>query len=325
MAVCGACSKSTYEISCNATICNYTLPSGNVATLANFTETEEGTGFYVNNSQGAIYNNSKHDRLYLANFDVIGAPYNTFGGGWGGSRTVSQECALWMCIQTYEVKTLSSHQVQSVVHNFSGPLNNSISGGFSGRDNYTFPALPAEMHAKGNVNYTVNMFAYDIFGIYLAPFFNGTIFLNLASQKPTNDYVQAIWNGTENLDGWIKNLALSMTNVVRTDVPMTDELYNGTGLQLGVRIRWEWLILPAAMVGLSLLFLIVTILRTARSPAKAWKGSPLAILFLDVDQEIRTRASNHLDEFKGIERSVGRTKVVIKKHPEGKWILKGVS
>ena len=116
-----------------------------------------------------------------------------------------------------------------------------------------------------------------------------------------------------------------MTNVVRTTIPMTDELYNGTGFQLGVRVRWEWLVLPAAMVGLSLLFLMATIIRTARSPVKAWKGSPLAVLFLDIDQEIRTRASNHLNDFKGIERSVGRTKVVIKKHPEGKWILREVS
>lgn len=325
MAVCGACSESKYEKSCNATICNYTLPSGNVATLANFSETGEGTGFYVNNSQGAIYNSSKYDRFYLANFDVLGAPYNTFSEGWPNSETISQECALWMCVQAYEVKTLSSNQVQLAVHNFSGPVNSSFPGGWSGADNFTFPPLPSEMHARASVNYTVNIDAYMIFTIYLAPFFNGTIFLNLESQKPTNDYVQAIWNGTENLDAWIKNLALSMTNVVRTTIPMTDELYSGTGLQLGVRVRWEWLVLPAAMVGLSLFFLIATIIRTVRSPVKAWKGSPLAVLFLDIDQEIRTRASNHLNDFKGIERSVGGTKVVIEKHPEGKWILKGIS
>jgi hypothetical protein len=325
VAVCGACSESTYERSCNVTNCNYILPSGNVATLANNTAGDEGIGFYVNNSQGAIYNSSKHDRFYLANFDVLGAPYSSLARPWPNSETVSQECALWMCVQTYEVKTLSSKQVQSVLHNFSGPVNSSIPEQWGYGDNFTFPPLPSEMHARANVNYTLNIDAYMVFGAYLAPFFDGVIFLDIESQDPTNDYVQAIWNGSENLDAWIKNLALSMTNVVRITNPMTDELYNGTGLQLGVRVRWEWLALPAAMVGLSLLVLIATIIRTATSPVKAWKGSPLAVLFLDVDQEIRTRASNHLNDFKGIERSVGRTKVVMKKHLEGNWMLKGVS
>jgi hypothetical protein len=267
MAVCGACSEPTYERSCNETNCNCTLPSGNVATLANNTDADEGIGFYVNNSQGAIYSSSKHAIFYLANFDVLGAPYGTLGGQWANWETVSQECALWMCVQTYEVKSLSSKQVQSVLHNFSGLVNSSFpEDGWGEGDNFTLPPLPSEMHARANVNYTLNIDAYMIFGTYLAPFFDGAIFLNTQRQDPTNDHVQVIWNGSENLDVWIKNLALSMTNVVRITNPMTDELYNGTGLQRGVRVRWEWLALPAAMVGLSLLFLIATITFAAISP-----------------------------------------------------------
>lgn len=159
---------------------------------------------------------------------------------------------------------------------------------------------------------------------YLLPFFNGSIFLNLESQLPTSDSVQALWNGSADLDSWIKNLGTSMTNVVRANSPSSDPLYNGQAYQLGVNIRWEWLALPIAMVALSLLFLVIIIFETHNSPVAAWKGSPLALLFFDVDPETKGKISGQTHRFKGIERSVGRTKVVLKTGPGGKWMFKGV-
>jgi aspartate/tyrosine/aromatic aminotransferase len=60
------------------------------------------------------------------------------------------------------------------------------------------------------------------------------------SSVTSSDTVEAIWNGSVvGIDIWVKNLAVSMTNVVRTSAPPTNSHYNGTAYQSGIRVRWE--------------------------------------------------------------------------------------
>jgi len=137
------------------------MVSGTTASLTNFKENDEGVGFFVAPTTGQIYDSSKEDRLYIANFDVFGAPYNSFASQtWDNKSTVSSECALWMCIQTYHVTQFSFNQVQTVVHNFS-TINATLGGSFSGADNFTYPPLPVEMNPTSSpTNYTVNILAW---------------------------------------------------------------------------------------------------------------------------------------------------------------------
>ena len=154
--------------------------------------------------------------------------------------------------------------------------------------------------------------------------FNGSL---LFQERPsfTDDYLQAMWNASADLDGWIKNLALSMTNVVRTtNTSGPFGLYDGTGYQLGVQIHWPWITLPAVLVAMSLIILIVTIVQTARSPVKAWKGSPLALLFMDVDPSLKKAATGQMENFNGIEDLIGITKVVMKPDGDADWIIKAL-
>jgi hypothetical protein len=53
-----------------------------------------------------------------------------------------------------------------------------------------------------------------------------------------------------------------------------------------VHVRWPWLILPGALVVLSLVFLVVTILHTRNQ--YIWKLSPLALLFSDLSVKAPT-------------------------------------
>ena len=87
-------------------------------------------------------------------------------------------------------------------------------------------------------------------------------------------------------------------------------------------MRWRWIILPAVLVLSSLLILIVTIVKTARSPVQAWKGSPLALLFTDVDQDIRRRAEGRIDVYQSLEDSVGKIEVMMKNDEHGNWAFK---
>jgi hypothetical protein len=77
-----------------------------------------------------------------------------------------------------------------------------------------------------------------------------------ASFMPSSDIILGIWNSTTNLDSWINNVVASMTNGVRRTARMSQLVYSGTAYQLGVMVRWMWLILPLAMAILSILLLI---------------------------------------------------------------------
>ena len=72
----------------------------------------------------------------------------------------------------------------------------------------------------------------------------------------------------------------------------------------------------------SLVTLVITILRTARSPVEAWKGSPLVLLLMNVDENIRWRESGDMDRYNGIEESVVRTRVVLRTDQLGNWKFK---
>ncbi|MCJ1303952.1 hypothetical protein MMC08_006763 [Hypocenomyce scalaris] len=301
------------------------MPSGTIANLANFTELSEGMGFQVMPSPGHVYDRSASDMLYVANFDVFGAPDGSFATGpvISPSNAVSWECAMWMCIQAFATQMVDLNQTQPVVRNFSQVVNSTLPGGFSGNDNFSFVDLPIAMNPRSGANYLVGIMASLAIEGYLEPIFNGTIFLNLESQTFSSDYIQAIWNASSDLDGWIKNLASSMTNVIRTETPQPNDFYNGKGYQLGVQVHWPWIALPVVLVALSLITLIVTMIRTARSPVRAWKGSPLALLFMEVDQDIRRRVSGQMNTYNGIDSFVSKSKVVLRSDGDGSWIFKG--
>ena len=146
--------------------------------------------------------------------------------------------------------------------------------------------------------------------------FNGSMLYYPVDQIPSSGYMEGIWDTSADLDGWIHNLASSMINVIRTYNQSPDDLYKGTGYQLGIEVNWPWIALPAVLVVSSLVTLVITILRTARSPVEAWKGSPLVLLLMNVDENIRWRASGDMDRHNGI------TRVVLRTDQSGNWKFK---
>src|SRR5437588_6619843 len=96
-----------------------------------------------------------------------------------------------------------------------------------------------------------------------------------------------------------------MSNIVRTDIPLARDVFNGTGYGPAYVVRWNWLILPAVLVLLSLLLWIAIMIQTARSPVAAWKGSPLTFLLFDIDEETKQLVDGQMDKYGGIKRAIG--------------------
>jgi hypothetical protein len=70
--------------------------------------------------------------------------------------------------------------------------------------------------------------------------------------------------------------------------------------------------------------LAMVMVQTARSPVASWKGSPLAFLFFNVDQEMKRSVLGHTDRFNGIKDTVSDAKVVLRGQPGGIWTFKAV-
>jgi hypothetical protein len=291
----------------------------------------QGIGFQVTPSLGAVFRAKDAHSIYIANFDVFGAPVNdTLHLPNGLSpNVVSSECALWMCVQAYETLMIDSTLKQRAVQNFSRLVNASQHLDYDAAGvptlnpyNLSFEDIPATMNPRPNTTYTVDQVAILALENWLPGIFNGVIKFSMTNQHPSGDVVQAIWSVSEDLDGWIRSVAASMTNIVSTYNATSDEGYHGIGYERGVHVQWPWIVLPGTLVGASLMILIVTIVKTARSPIQAWKGSPLALLFMNLDEEIKDHAIGWMDTCGGIEESVGKTRVVVRPDHQGHWVFK---
>ena len=310
------------------------MPSGNIA---NLTEPDSQAGsapgvviLQVMPSPGAIYKQNDSN-LYISNFEVVGSPASSrnpqYYPPWTNSSIVASECALWMCVQAFGSSTINANQTQVVMQEVSQGRNATALAQTGG--NFTFQDIPSEMNPKSDANYTIGWEGWMAFRIYLEPMFNGSASSYPESRKASSDVVDALWSSTGDLDKWIKTVATSLTNAIRADKTngnqdttleaIHDAFYNGQAYQLGYSVRGPWIILPVVLVVWSLIMLATTMIKTARSPVRAWKGSPLAVLFMDVDDQIKKTAVGQLDIYNGLPKSVRGTKVKLEADREGRW------
>lgn len=301
------------------------MPSGYTANLTNFAEIDMGVGFQVFQSEGFHFPSNDSNTLYLANWEAVGAPANSIGGTpWQNQTTVASECALWMCVQSFDsfYYTNTYEQTEVVKDSFS-KIDTATRLADTLVNNISFLALPEEMNPLPNQTFSILGFALLSLTEYFATIFEGNITLNQAEQNPSSDPMQAIWAASADLDKWMKTVAASMTNVIRVSYPAEkNDMYNGIGYRVGYDVQWIWLSLPALLVASSVLILVAIMIKTARSPVQAWKGSPLAVLFMNVDRGIRHAALGQLDRHEGIERRIGKTRVTLDREKDGSWVFK---
>lgn len=280
-------------------------------------DADGGVGFQVVASEGAHYNISNGDRAYVTVFDLMGAPYlsNTYQAH--NKDMKAAECALWMCVQTYNTTVEDGQQIEAVVSQIDNiDIHDLLYTGFPGAEDPAtltetakFHPVPTSEDPEGKTKFTVDADAFYAQRWYFGARIGGNITLNQEVAMPSSDLMYGIWNGTVDLDTWITNVAKSVSNVLRTTDSVSYDQYNGTAQGLGVHVRWLWLLLPLLLVVLSLIILIVTIIRTSLSPVQAWKGSPLTFLLFGVDEQIRATAYGQGNDHNGFRNAAGETQV----------------
>lgn len=130
--------------------------------------------------------------------------------------------------------------------------------------------------------------SYDILQPFLAESVN-------RGDSNDPDYQNSFFNGTDQLLDFFKSGNVSMASIdekfARLAQALTlwvrangDEKYSrpaeGEVLHYAVcvRVTWAWISLPAALAGLTLIMLVLTVATTARRAVPVWKLFPLAVL-----------------------------------------------
>lgn len=256
------------------------------------------------------------------NWEAVGAPFGSFSWDQWQNSTVAAECALWLCVQSFRSRQDNSQKSQVVTTSFSSIHRRTTDPVAE----ISFLDIPAEMNPPPDQKFGIDGLASKALSDYLLTLFNGEVILGPGAQQYTTDLVQAVWNASSDLNSWMQTVATSMTNVIRTYDTSTqsnsNHMYNGTGYRLGYDVRWRWITIPALLVGSSVLILITIMIKTARSPVHAWKGSPLALLFINADHGLRDRAAGQMDHPSGIKNAIGKNLVVVGQNDDGRWRVK---
>lgn len=142
-------------------------------------------------------------------------------------------------------------------------------------------------------------------------------------QPDGSPWSTTLWNnGTPSLDNFQATMA-GMTRSVTARLRQGDGLSvnmgpaNGTvyGTQTCIRVKWVWLALPAGLLLLTIVFLLLTIVKTRSRQAPVWKSSIFAVLFSGLDQQ--TRQGGPVASLEEIKAAAGRVTVRLEDTKEG--------
>ncbi|CAI7650524.1 unnamed protein product [Penicillium palitans] len=119
-----------------------------------------------------------------------------------------------------------------------------------------FTSLPEELNAMPSMSFGATYAVVNAINQFAQNWATGSISFSPGYDVPVPSAHQmfGIWAGSVDMDAWIHNVALSVTNHLRSISNTTDlqnfEKYAGTATTnlAFVHVRWGWIAYPAAMV-----------------------------------------------------------------------------
>ena len=328
LAVCGQCHEATYQKTCNNENCTFTFDAGVSIILTNLDTQGEGTCW--NSTPSNLVGIQKDNTFILSEFYVVGMPYASIIE-YGFHDVTSHRCTLEWCVNAYSRTSISGNQTESIV------ATESTWQQIGSESSSNITTLPASFNPTPGEVYSLTGFYPLVVSNLLTTLLSSYAQCgddSAAGNFRSSDAADAIWYYTaRDPHAWIRNLATSISNVVRTSgasalegadpaPPGPDDPlfrpYHGTAYQLGIQIRWAWITLPAATVAVSLAMLIYEMISTARSHVYPWKASPLALLLTEVEPSIRQQVHmEDMTEHNGLTRRIGRKRAVLEWGPTG--------
>lgn len=237
----------------------------------------------------------------VLNFTAISAS----GLGVAASAT---ECALYFCVQTYEASVADGKFTEKIQSTASSEVTKT-----AGDPVQNIRLTPETCYVNGTkqapdrCTYKVNWLSRVSMSNSLSPLLKGDGSL-FVSNRPdwSSDTVRAVYGNegnTTEIDSVFHSLATALTRHARSSVCRARMVTGITwGQQSFVHVRWGWLVLPGALMVLSLVFLGITIFHTRNQ--FIWKSSPLALLFSGLGFEAPTMRDPTLNGMEDMSRNL---------------------
>ncbi|OJJ67567.1 hypothetical protein ASPBRDRAFT_47625 [Aspergillus brasiliensis CBS 101740] len=272
---------------------NYTLPNG-------FSFATSWSSMYLMNAttdRSLIKINTENMPLIL-NFTAITA------AGYGVPPQISAtECALYFCVKTYEAS------VQKGIYNETLLSTASTSNYSATSPTSDISLTPSTCYTNGtqrpdgtDCTYTINWLSLLAMSNSLTPLLKGKGSL-FVSNRPdwSSDTMHAAYGIQGNytdVNSMFQSLASALTTHARNAVCKASIAGTTWTVESFVHVKWPWMTLPIALMVLTLVFLVTTVVRTRNQ--FIWKSSPLALLFSDVAVEAphafeRSPDLNHME------------------------------
>jgi hypothetical protein len=224
------------------------------------------------------------DLAVILNFTAISA------SGYGTPPDISAtECALYYCVDTYHTAVNDGIFTETITSN-GGKSNYSTDINTFGKNTAITPdscyvnGTRRENKDTPECTYEVDYMSTLSMSNSLSPLIKGKgdrPVSNRPSWTPeTIEAVYGVYGNYSEINTLFESMASALTTHARSKV--CNSIKNGTAwtMESYVHVRWLWMILPIALVVLSLVFLIITVFHTRKQ--YIWKSSPLALLFSDL-------------------------------------------
>ncbi len=307
-------------------MCTYSTPSS--TTIDCPMDSAGYSSFRVSPSNGTHHPIDSTSRAYFSVFDMVSVTQAE------GEKLdiMGSECALFFCIKSYSITVSGGSQNETVVGNWSTTALRRGGSGSHGAE-YVFIDVPvAKLNVDNTTRYAVTHAAMMALRGFMERITSGTGHADLSSLDYTSDWVEAMWNATDNLPAWIVTFADSLTSDIRqtgklSETSKAGRMYDGSAVKLApfVRVQWEWMCYPWLMIVLSILFLSHTVVLSARDNVSAWKGGSLPMLFCQVDNNVLDQVGDGMDVPAGLEGCVGDLAVAMYRGEKGQWRFRRAS
>ena len=307
LAVCSECVNITSLVSkkCNESGCyESALPDGPALS---------GHGSQINSSITSISTSLHKIEPSVVRFSSL------ISKGSNSTAVVSAtECAMWYCVQIYDASVVDgafSQQITKSWRNDSASLFGSSDLIYEPPDSFT-------KSTSTSSTFRVARLAATTLNSFMAEMFTGTGGISSNGSAFSSDVIQALYLA-DNLTSRIHNVAVSMTNNIRQQNDSLSNTANGTAwaTETFVHVRWGWFALPAAMVILSLIFLIGSIVETSYREVPVWKASNIAVLFHGQSMDLKDPRDIAVTELSQMGDQARAINVQLEKNGEGRWEL----
>ncbi|CAG9998285.1 unnamed protein product [Clonostachys byssicola] len=313
--VCGACIDTTPDIKFNRSSGSYcSVTAGKLEVKGQCGVSDFGTVFKIGAGSGKVF--SLEDvpleadaPNVIAEFGAIGVPASLTPEA-TLNKSLAAECAVWYCLQAREVKMEMGVLTDKAADKWHKA--NRTNGANDPTSNVTFIDIPASFNADSKDTYGLGYMQMYGMKTYFQKTVQGNVSADgtVGTKFSSTDYAEGLHNGFDDLESWMDRLTRSMTNEARTNGNLTktkndrssmdkNERYSGTALtnQAIFYVRWTWIIYPAAVVLISVLYLVLEVVRTAgMHDVRPWKDDPLMPLYLDLDEQLKQQVYQGLTE-----------------------------